>query len=103
MQITCGRYIRQSNFEALLNILEDLLIILVADEGDGKTLGTETTGTTDTVEVGVGISGQIVVNGKVDTFDINTTTEDVSGDTDTLVELLELLVAFDARQSVSSV
>ena len=101
--LACERYVRQSNFEALLDILEDLLIILVADEGDGQTLGTETTSTTDTVEIGVGISGQIVVNGKVDTLDIDTTAEDVSSDTNTLVELLELLVTFDTRHSVSNV
>jgi hypothetical protein len=49
------------------------------------------------VQVGVGIGGKIVVNGKVDTLDIDTTAEDISGDTDTLVELLELLVALDTR------
>lgn len=90
-----SRYVRKSNLEALLNLLENLLIILVADEGDRKTLGSETTGTTDTVQVGVGIGGQIVVDGQVDTLDIDTTTEDVSGNTDTLVEFLEFLVALD--------
>jgi hypothetical protein len=89
--------IRKSNLESLLDLLEDLLVILVADEGDRKTLGTETTSTTDTVQVGVSISGKIVVDSQVDTLDIDTTTEDVGGDTDTLVELLELLVAFDTR------
>lgn len=88
-------YVRKSNLEALLNLLENLLIILVADEGDGETLGSETTGTTDTVQVGVGIGGQIVVDSQVDTLDIDTTTEDVSGNTDTLVELLEFLVTLD--------
>ena len=88
-------HIRKGDFEALLNVLEHLLVIFAADEGDRETLGTETTGTTDTVEVGIGISGQVVVDSKVDTFDIDTTTENVGGDTDTLVEFLELLVAFD--------
>lgn len=86
---------REGNFEALLDLLEDFLVILVADEGDGQTLGTETTGTANTVEVGIGIRGEIVVDGQVDTLDIDTTAEDVGGDTDTLVELLELLVALD--------
>jgi hypothetical protein len=90
-----GGYIRKGNLETLLNLLEDLLVILVAHEGDGETLGTETTGTTDTVEVGIGVSGKIVVDGKVNALNIDTTSEDVSGDTDTLVEFLELLVAFD--------
>ena len=96
-----GWYIRKSNLEALLDILQDLLIILVAHERDGKTLGTETTGTTDAVKVGVGIGGEIVVDGEVDTLDIDTTTEDVSGNTDTLVELLELFVTFDTVTLVS--
>lgn len=96
-------YIREGNLEPLLDILEDLLVVLVAHEGNGETLGTETTGTTDAVEVGVGIGGQIVVDGQVDTLDINTTAENVSGHTDTLVELLELLIAFDTGVLVSRV
>lgn len=49
------------------------------------------------MQVGIGIGGKIVVDGQVDTLDIDTTTEDISGDADTLVELLEFLVALDAR------
>jgi len=41
----------ESNFESLLNLLEHLLVTVGADEGDGKTLGTEAAGTTDAVEV----------------------------------------------------
>lgn len=89
--------LRKGNLKALLNLLEDLLVILVADEGDRKTLGTETTGTTNTVQVRVGVGGEIVIDGEVDALDINTTAEDISGNTDTLVELLELLVALDTR------
>jgi hypothetical protein len=86
---------REGNFEALLDLLENFLVILVADKGDRETLGSKTTGTSDTVEVGVGIRGKIVVDGQVDALDIDTTAEDVSSNTDTLVELLELLVALD--------
>jgi len=81
--------------ESLLNLAEDLLILLGADEADGHTLGTETTGTTDTVKVAVGIGGQVVVDGQVDTLNVDTTAEDVGGDTDALLEVLELLVALD--------
>jgi hypothetical protein len=87
--------LRQSDFESLLDSLEHLLVLLAADEGDTETLGTETTSTTDAMKVGVGIARKIVVDGKVDTLDIDTTTEDVGSDTDTLVELFELLVALD--------
>lgn len=53
------------------------------------------------MQVRVGISGQVVVDGKVDALNINTTTEDIGSDTDTLVELLELLVPFDTKQIIS--
>ena len=44
--------------EAGLDGVEHLLVPLAADEGDGDTLRTETTGTTDTVKVCVGSLGQ---------------------------------------------
>lgn len=87
--------LRKGNLKALLNVLEDLLVSLAAHKGDGDTLGSETAGTTHTMEVGVGITGEIVVDSKVNTLDINTTSEDIGSDTDTLVELLELGVALD--------
>ena len=47
------------------------------------------------MQVRVGIGRHVVVDGQVDTLNVDTTAENVGGDTDTLVELLELLVAFD--------
>lgn len=88
-------YIRKGNLETLLNLLKHLLVVVVADKRDRQTLRTETTGTADTVKVGVGISGKIVVDCQVDTLDINTTAENIGGNTNTLVEFLEFLVAFD--------
>ena len=87
--------LRKSNLETLLDALKNLLVILAAHETDRETLGTETAGTTYTMEVRVGVSWQVVVDGQVDTLDIDSTTEYVGCDTDTLVELLELLVALD--------
>ena len=71
------------------------MIWLAAHKADRQTFGTETAGTTYTVEIAVSITWQVVVDGQVDTFDINTTTENVSRNTDTLVEFLELLVTVD--------
>jgi hypothetical protein len=48
------------------------------------------------MQVGICVLGQVVVDGQIDLLDIDTTAEDVRGDTDTLVEILELLVALDA-------
>lgn len=88
-------HVRDGDLEALANVLEHVLVGVLADEGDGETLGTETTGTTDTVQIRVGVRGHVVVDGQVDALDIDTTTEDVGRDTDSLVELLELLVPTD--------
>lgn len=85
----------KGNLESLLNILQHFLISVRADEGDRQTLGTETASTTDTVEVRISITGKVVVDGEVDTLDINTTTEDVGGNTDSLLELFEVLVTTD--------
>lgn len=83
------------DLEAALNRLQDSLVLGAADERDTETLGSKTTGTTDTVEVGVGLIGHVVVDSDVDTLNIDTTTEDVSGHTDTGLEVLELLVTLD--------
>jgi len=48
------------------------------------------------MQIGVGIARKVVIDGEIDTLDIDTAAKDVSGHTDTLVELLELFVAFDA-------
>lgn len=51
MSATRAKDLRKGNFESLFNFLQDLLILLAADKRDGQTLGTETTGTTDTMQV----------------------------------------------------
>lgn len=93
-----GQNILNLSREAVLDLLQDLLVLLAADERDGQTLGAKATGTTNTVKVRVGLGGQVVVDGNIDTLNINTTAEDVGGNTDTTVELLELLVAFDTER-----
>jgi hypothetical protein len=88
-------YLREGNLKSLLDILQDLFVLRAAHERDGQTLGTETTSTTNSVEVRVGICGHVVVDGQIDAFDINTSAKDVGRHADTLVELLEFLVPFD--------
>ena len=97
-----GSNIRKRDLESLLDSLEHLLVLIGADKGDSETLSAETTSTTDTVKIGVSIGGQIVVDSQVDALDINTTSEDIGRDTDTLVELLELLVSADTIDKIRS-
>jgi hypothetical protein len=53
------------------------------------------------MQVGVSIAWQVIVDSKVDTLDINTTTKYVGGDTDSFIELLELLITLNAGWGVS--
>jgi hypothetical protein len=89
-------YIRKSDFEALLDLLENLLVLVGGDKRDGETLGSETAGTTNTMQVRVGIGRQIVVDRQVDALNIDTAAKDISGDTDALVKLLEFFVPANA-------
>ena len=57
--------------------------IVGGDEVDGHTLATETTTTTDTVDVVLAVGGKVVVDDKGDLLDVDTTGEEVSGDQDT--------------------
>jgi len=89
-------YIRKGDLETLLDGGQDFLVLVGSDERDSKTLGAETASTTNAMEVGISIPRQIVVDCQVDTLDVNATTENVSGNADALVELLELLVSANA-------
>lgn len=85
----------QCNLEPLLNLLQHLLIRLAADKRDAQPFGSKSAGSADTVKIRVGVTRQIVVDGKIDTFNVNATAEYIRRDADALVELLELLVPFD--------
>jgi hypothetical protein len=76
--------------------VEHLLVCVAGDKRDGEAFGAESAGTTDAMQVGEGIRGQIVVDGKVDALNVDAAAEDVGGDTDARAETLELLVALDA-------
>ena len=66
------------DFESALNVLEDLVVIFARDKHDRETLGTETTGTTDPVQVrGCRIWG-VVRDRDVDALHIDTTAKDCS-------------------------
>lgn len=47
------------------------------------------------MEVRVGVRREVVVDGEVDALNVDATAEDIGGDTDAGVEVLELFVALD--------
>ena len=65
--------------------------VILGDEVDGNTLATETTGTTDTVKVALGITRQVKVDNQGNLLDINTTGKQIGGDEDTRGTGTELL------------
>jgi hypothetical protein len=101
LEQTRDRNLRKSNLEPLLNGLQNLLVCLRAHEGDRETLSSETTGTTNSVQVRISIAWEIIVDSQVDTLDINTTAKDIGGYTNPLIKLLKLLVALDTILFVS--
>lgn len=88
--------LRDGNGESVLDLLEDLGVGLAGNKGDTKTLSTESTSSTNSVQVRISISRSIVVDDDVDSFDIDTSTEDVGCDQDSLLEVLEHLVSVDS-------
>lgn len=56
--------------------------IIGGNEVDSNTLSSETTTTTDSVDVVLTVGGQVVVDDKGDLLDINTTGEEIGGDED---------------------
>lgn len=89
--------LRKGDLETLLDGGENLLVLVGSDKRDGETLGTEAAGTTHAMEVGIGIRRQIVVDGQVDTLNVNAAAENVGSNADSLVKLLEFLVPTNAK------
>lgn len=70
--------------KTVLDVVEDLCVVLIRDEGDGQTFGTETTGTSDAMQVSVRILWHVVVEDDVDSLDVHAAAEEVRGDEDSL-------------------
>jgi len=84
------------NLEALLDRVDELGVLAAGgDKGDGETLCSKTTGTTNTVKVLVSAIGEVIVDDNVDTLNVDATANQVSGNHDALLEVLESLVALD--------
>jgi len=55
------------------------------------------------MKIGVGVSWEIVVDGEIDLFDIDTSAKDIGCNTDALVEVFELLVALDTTIELATI
>lgn len=78
--------------ESALDAFEDLLVFFRGDEGNGLTLSFETSSSADSVHVVLSGSGHVEVDDQVDSFDIDTSSEEISHDQDSVLAFLELVV-----------
>jgi hypothetical protein len=91
--------IRQStnrNFEPILNLLQDLVVFVVTTETDSQTFGTESTGSSNSVQVGIRVFWHVVVENDVHSLDIDTSSEEIGGDQDSSLEVFEQRVSFES-------
>ena len=91
-EIYLVRQLGDVHLEPVLDLVEDLGVSLVADEGDGQTLGAEPARPRHSVQVGVRVLGHVVVEHDVDPLDVHAATKQIRGHQNSLLEILELLV-----------
>merc|ERR550517_330433 len=60
-EVDLVRQLGDVHLEPVLYLVEDLGVSLIADEGDGQTLGSEPASPRDSVQVCVGVLGHVVV------------------------------------------
>lgn len=84
------------DLEALLDLTEHLLVLLALHEGDGEALGAKATSTAHSVQVAVRLGRHVEVEHDVNLLNVDTASENLSGDQDAVLESLEALVNLDS-------
>mmetsp|Transcript_59286 Transcript_59286/g.168586 ORF Transcript_59286/g.168586 Transcript_59286/m.168586 type:complete len:469 (-) Transcript_59286:2-1408(-) len=94
--VDLGGHRADVDLEALLDFLQHLGVLVGSRERDRQPLGAKAPRTPHAVEVRVAVLGHVVVDDDVYPLDVDAAPEQVGGNHDALLELLELLVARDA-------
>ena len=92
-----GRQLFNLNFESLLDLIKHSSIFVWAHECNGKTFGSESASTTDSMEVGVCAVWHVIVEHNIDLLDIDASSKDLGGNEDAVLKRLESLVDFDSE------
>jgi len=85
--------LRNIYHKSTLNLIEDFTIYLGRNKGDGKSLSSKATSSANPVKVSIRTIGHIVVNYYVNSLDIYAPPEEISGNHDSRLEILEFTVA----------
>mmetsp|Transcript_103648 Transcript_103648/g.278583 ORF Transcript_103648/g.278583 Transcript_103648/m.278583 type:complete len:214 (+) Transcript_103648:157-798(+) len=94
--VDLGGHRADVDLEALLYLLQHLSVLVSGRECDRQPLGAEAPRAPHAVQVRVAVIGHVVVDDDVHPLDVDAAPEQVGGNHDALLELLELLVARDA-------
>jgi hypothetical protein len=70
--VDCGWQLTNLDFEALLDVLKDLLVFVAAYERNGESFCAEPARAAYSVEVGIRVVGHIVVEHYVDLLNVDT-------------------------------
>ena len=71
--------------------VEHVVLVILSDEVDSETEVTESTGTTNPMQVGIRLTREIKVDDNVDGDDVDTAREDIRGDQATSLTSLEVV------------
>ena len=82
-------------------LVQNLLILFGADEGDGQTFGTKSSRASDSMQVRIRVFGHVIIEHDVDLLNVDTSAKDLGGDQDTVLEGLESFVDLDSVVIVS--
>lgn len=68
------------------------MLVLLGDEVDRKTQVTETTWTTDSMQVSLRVSGEVEVDNDIDWHDVDTTGEEIGAHQAASLSVLEVVI-----------
>jgi hypothetical protein len=82
------------HFEALLDLSQNFFVLGRLHERNRETLGSESAGTTNPVQIFVALLGHVEVDYDVDLLDIDSAAKKLSRNQDAILELLKAVVDF---------
>ena len=96
-----GWQLGDADLEARLHVIQDLGVGVVGHKRHGETLGAESAGAGHAVQVCVRVLRHVVVDDNVDALNVHAAGEDLRGNQNALLEVLELVVVLKAVKRVS--
>ena len=97
------RELGDGDLEARLDGLEDLGVLVVGGKGDREALGAEATSSAHAMQVRRRLLRHVVVKHHVDLLNVDTSGEELCGDQDSQLKLLERVVDLNSNAQTTDV